>query len=553
MTFLAINRLGEREILAMIEGIIGNKPLPANIRRDIIERTDGIPLFVEEMTKAVLEADRGAVEHLAAAVPSSALAVPASLQASLMARLDRLGPAKEVAQIGAAIGREFSHALLAAVGREPDAELASALDRLMAAGLLFRQGVPPYATYLFKHALVQDAAYGTLLREPRRALHARIAEILESQFAEIGESQPELLARHCTEAGQIEKAVGLWAKAGQRSMDRSALMEAVEQFKRALDQIATLPSTPTLRRMQINLQVALLTPLMHVEGSSAPETKAAVERARSLIGQAEALGEPLEDPQLLFSVLIGVWSANFVAFNGDVSRDLAAQILALAEKQKASFHHRRDQQGSAMVGHNFLGDALLLRGEIAEARTHFDQAAEKRRERGRRMAGYDTAEHRPLATRFREDPGVSILFFRSKALWLLGYPEAALADIDQALKYARASGHAVSQLWALTSSFFFVDSCCGNYMTANARVDELIALADEKDTALWRVCGMLGRGWLLGLTGRAADAVEMITAGIAAWRSKGATQYLPSFLSIWQRPMPSLANSMRLGAILVKP
>ena len=202
VTFLAINRLGEREILAMIEGVIGNKPLPVNIRQDIIERTDGIPLFVEEMTKAVLEAEsQGAVEHLAATVPSSALAVPASLQASLMARLDRLGSAKEVAQIGAAIGREFSHSLLAAVARKPEIAINSALDRLMAAGLLFRQGAPPHSSYLFKHALVQDAAYGTLLREPRRALHARIAETLESQFPEIAENQPELLARHCTEAG----------------------------------------------------------------------------------------------------------------------------------------------------------------------------------------------------------------------------------------------------------------------------------------------------------------------------------------------------------------
>jgi hypothetical protein len=175
VTFLAINRLGEREIIAMIEGVIGNKALPANIRQDIIERTDGIPLFVEEMTKAVLEAEsQGAVEHLAGAVPSSTLAVPASLQASLMARLDRLGPAKEVAQIGAAIGREFSHALMAAVTHKAEVELQSALDRLMAAGLLFRQGAPPHATYLFKHALVRDAAYGTLLREPRRALHASI-------------------------------------------------------------------------------------------------------------------------------------------------------------------------------------------------------------------------------------------------------------------------------------------------------------------------------------------------------------------------------------------
>ena len=189
--------------------------LPASIRQDIIERTDGIPLFVEEMTKAVLEAEsEGAAERTAGAVPSPALAVPASLHASLMARLDRLGPAKEVAQIGAAIGREFSHALLAAVVRKPEAELGSALDRLIEAGLLFRQGVPPHATYLFKHALVQDAAYGTLLREPRRALHARIAETLESQFAEIAESQPELLARHCTEAGHDREGRGLVGQGG---------------------------------------------------------------------------------------------------------------------------------------------------------------------------------------------------------------------------------------------------------------------------------------------------------------------------------------------------
>ena len=251
----------------MIDRVVGNKLLPASIRQDIIERTDGIPLFVEEMTKAVLEAgSERAAQRTAAAIPSPALAVPASLQASLMARLDRLGSAKEVAQIGAAIGREFSHALLAAVVSKPEAELASALDRLIAAGLLFRQGVPPHATYLFKHALVQDAAYGTLLREPRRALHARIAETLESQFAEIAENQPELLARHCTEAGLIEKAAGLWGKAGQRSLERSALVEAAEQLTRALDQIATLPATPALRREQIKLQVALITPLIHVKG-----------------------------------------------------------------------------------------------------------------------------------------------------------------------------------------------------------------------------------------------------------------------------------------------
>ena len=263
------------------------------MRQDIIERTDGIPLFVEEMTKAVLEAggEEGA-ERSVAAIPSLFVAVPASLHASLMARLDRLGSAKEMAQIGAVIGREFSHALLAAVVRKPEAELQSALDRLFAAGLVFRQGVPPHASYLFKHALVQDAAYGTLLRQARRALHAHIAEALETQFAEIVENQPELLARHCTEAGLIEKAALLWGKAGQRSLSRSAMVEAVVQLTRALDQIATLPATPALRREQIKLQVALLTPLMHVKGYAAPETKAATERARLLIEQAETLGEP---------------------------------------------------------------------------------------------------------------------------------------------------------------------------------------------------------------------------------------------------------------------
>jgi class 3 adenylate cyclase/predicted ATPase len=257
VTSLTLNRLGESETAAIIARLVGNKELSADVMADIVDRTDGIPLFVEEMTKAVLEAEgEGEAWRTAAAVPSPALAVPASLHASLMARLDRLGPAKEVAQIGAAVGREFSHALLAVVMLKPEAELNSALDRLIAAGLLFRQGVPPHATYLFKHALVQDAAYGTLLREPRRALHARIAETLESQFADIAETQPELLARHCTEAGLIEKAAGLWGKAGQRALARAALREGTEQLKRALDQIATLPATPALRGEQIKLEVA---------------------------------------------------------------------------------------------------------------------------------------------------------------------------------------------------------------------------------------------------------------------------------------------------------
>ena len=311
VTSLTLSRLRAHEVVAVIAGLAGKKELPADVLAEIVERTDGIPLFVEEMTKAVLEAEgEGATRGVVAAVPPPASAVPASLHASLMARLDRLGPGKEVAQIGAAIGRTFSHALLTSVMGESDREVEG-LDRLIQAGLLFRQGVPPHATYLFKHALVQDAAYGMLLRESRRALHVRIAETIESQFAEIAESQPELLARHYTEAGLIAKAAGLWGKAGERSLARSALVEAAAQLTRALEQMATLPGTAALRREQIRLQIALAHALMHTKGYAAPETKAAFEQARLYIEQAEALGEPPDDPLLLFSVLFGFWVAKF--------------------------------------------------------------------------------------------------------------------------------------------------------------------------------------------------------------------------------------------------
>ena len=423
VTSLALNRLGEREAAAIIARIVGNKDLPADVTAEIVERTDGIPLFVEEMTKAVLEAEsEGEARQTAAAMPSSALAVPASLHASLMARLDRLGTAKEVAQIGAAVGREFSHALLAAVIPKPEADLRSALDRLIDAGLLFRQGVPPHATYLFKHALVQDAAYGTLLREPRRALHARIAETLEGQFADIAESQPELLARHYTEAGLIEKAVSFWGTAGQRSLARSALVEGAEQLKRALDQIATLPATPALRREEIKLEVA-------------------------------------------------------------------------------------------------FANALALTGDLVGGKEHYDRA----------LAIYDPAEHGPLTTRSGRDVGVAVLSSRSWCVWQLGYPAAARNDGERAVKNAREIGHPTTLMYALYAAGFN-HICCGDYAAANAQVDELIALADERGAPYWKALGIAVRGWVFALTGKASDAVHAITSGITSLRSTGATLYEPLHL-----------------------
>jgi class 3 adenylate cyclase/predicted ATPase len=512
VTILTINRLAQRDVDAMIDRVVGNKLLPASIRQDIIERTDGIPLFVEEMTKAVLEAEsEGAMEHSAAAVPSPALAVPASLHASLIARLDRLGSAKEVAQIGATIGREFSHALLSAVVSKPEPALVSALDRLISTGLLFRQGQPPHASYLFKHALLQDAAYGTLLREPRRALHARIAQTLETQFTEIGENQPELLARHYTEAGLIEKAAGFWGKAGQRSLARSALVETIAQLNTAIDQIAALPATPALRRDQIKLQVALANALMPTKGYAASVTKAALDQARLLIQQAEALGEPLDDPLLLFSVLNGFWQAGYVAFNGDVVCETAAQFLALAKKQKAIF--------PLIIGHRLMGTSLTTTGDLVRGRAHYDEA----------MLLCDSAERPSLTTRFGQAVRVSVLTDRSVGMWMLGYPDAALADSETALEETRESAHASATLYTL-----FLTSLMkvfrGDYAQANSQLKEFATLGDAKSALFWSAHARLLRASLLAVTAESLDAIRTIKIELTSLRSTGATNFAPLYL-----------------------
>src|SRR6516165_2772390 len=302
---LSLDRLAPREVGEIIDHIVGNKSLPADIRQDIIERTDGIPLFVEEMTKAVLEAEsEGEARRAAALVPSPALAVPATLHASLMARLDRLGPAKELAQMGAAIGREFSHPLLAAVVCKPEAELQTALDRLISAGLLLRQGGAPYATYSFKHVLVRDAAYSTLLREPRRALHARIAETLESQFAEISESQPELIARHYREADDVAKAVGYLSIAGDRALSHSALKEAHEHITQALQLISGLPDDDIRRRGELKLQTALSRALQEQKGYADRQVGEAYTKAREF-------SERVGDAGMHLAALYGLWAYHY--------------------------------------------------------------------------------------------------------------------------------------------------------------------------------------------------------------------------------------------------
>jgi class 3 adenylate cyclase/tetratricopeptide (TPR) repeat protein len=494
--------LDRDQVRDMVGELAARHALPRDLVEGVTERTGGVPLFIEEVTRLLLEGgERGGIQ-----------AIPPTLQQSLTARLDRLGSAREVAQIGAVIGRGFSYGLLRAVASIEDASLQAALERLAEADILLMQGLPPNSDYRFKHALIQDAAYENLLKSRRQALHRRVAEVLRDRFGVIAAGEPELLAHHFAEAGLTEAAVEWWGKAGQRSLARSALVEGVEQLTRALVQMATLPSTPALRREQINLQVALITPLLHVKGYAGPEVKTASERARKLIEEAERLGEPSEDPLLLFSVLYALWVWNYVASNGSALRELAMQFLTRAEKQC--------DPAPRLIAHRIMGISLACTGDIVEGRKHFDRG----------IALYNPAKHRPLATRFGVDSAISMLCYRSWTLWFLGYPEAALADSDQAIGDAREFGQAATLLYALTYTAFSY-TACGNYAKARVILDELVAFASEKGTPFWEALGTVGLGYLCFLTGKAADAAEKIATGVAAYRSRGDRNFIPLYLS----------------------
>ena len=500
---ISLAPLDRAQVRDMVAELSARHALPRDVVEDVAARTGGVPLFVEEVTRLLLDrgAQGGGIE-----------AIPPTLQQSLMARLDRLGPAREVAQIGSVIGRDFSYSLLRALAEMEEAPLQSALERLADADVLLVQGLPPEVEYRFKHALIQDAAYENLLKSRRQVLHRRVAEILRDQFAARAAAEPELLAHHFTQAAMPEAAIEWWGKAGQRSLERSALVEAAEQITRALNLIATLPGSPALRREEIKLQVALITPLLHLRGYASPETKAAVERAHHLIEQSKALGEPPEDPYLLFIVLYGSWVAHLVAFDGDVVHELSVQFLALAEKQGAT--------GPRMIGHRLKGLSLLHTGEIAEARAHLDRA----------IALYDPAEHRHLATRFGQEVGAAILAWRSLDLLLLGYSDAALADTKQALETARESAHAATLMYVLNFSVF-QQVHCGHFAAANAFVDEFKVLKDQIGGVFWGGWGLALRGCVLTLTGEAEEAAKNIASGIAAIRSTGNTMWTPLFLS----------------------
>ena len=492
VTALTLNRLGDREIAAIIDSVTGNKLLSPSIRRDIIERTDGIPLFVEEMTKAVLEAEsEGAARKTAAAVPSSGLNVPASLHASLMARLDRLGPAKEVAQIGAAMGREFSHALLAAVVRKSEEELGSALGRLTAAGLLFRQGVPPQATYLFKHALVQDAAYGTLLREPRRALHARIAETLESQFAEIAENQPEVLARHFTEAGMSETAIQYWSKAGERALQRSANAEAAAHLTSAIELICVSPKGGGESRLELRLQMALGSAARAIHGHAAPETLRVYTRARDLLDETVPAKEQM-------AVLYGLFSVTFVRGEYAAARPVAEQALAVAAPEP-------DPEATAFAN-RMMGIVDWATGDFLAAAPRLRRVAEL----------YAAGSGNVTDLRYSQDHSVWSLSLLALALWPLGFVDQAIEAASKALARAQQINHAMTTAFALIFGSTLCEFIRADPLRGGHLFDEALDYCVNKDLRTYFPWSRFYGGLSLINRGQLDQGLEMMRGAMAA-------------------------------------
>src|SRR5579885_1415526 len=420
VTTLTLNRLTARDGAALVERLAGSPGLPREAVEEIVERTDGVPLFVEELTKAVLESGAGAaqVADLLATTPAPGLPIPATLHASLIARLDRLGPAaREVAQIGAVLGREFSYELLDNVAKLPQGDLAAALERLVAAGLLFRRGAAAQSSFLFKHALVQDAAYGTLLRARRQELHARVAAVLEQHFADLVERRPELLAQHLTSAGDAARAVGQWLKAGQRAAEQNTHLEALGHFYRGLMALAGLAAGPQRDRAEAELQLARGLSLITTRGFMSPE-------AAEAYGCARELAEQRGDARQLFVALNGLWQTNVGAGHIRECRRLSHRLDELTAANAA--------EEMRLQSHHAAWTTWLFAGDPATAHRHV--------EAGRRI--YDPERHRGHRQLYGgHDPGACAGYMGGQVEWLLGYPDTALKSSGNGLALAERLAH----------------------------------------------------------------------------------------------------------------
>jgi tetratricopeptide (TPR) repeat protein len=474
----------------------------------VVSKTDGVPLFVEELTKTVLESGllREQEGHYELTGPLPSLAIPVTLHDSLMARLDRLGAAKEVAQLGVTLGREFPYAVLQAVAPVDEATLQQALARLVEAELLYQRGLPPQVTYLFKHALIQDLAYQSLLKRTRQQYHQQIAHVLEARLPETAQTQPELLAHHYTEAGLTGKAITYWQRAGTRALERSAHVEAISHLSRGLELLKTMPETLARLQRELSLHLTLGPALIATRGQAASEVEHIYARARELCRQ---VGDTLQ----LFPTLWGLSSFYLVRPDLKIAREIGEQLLRLAQ--------RAEDPALLLETHRTLGSTLLESGDFAPARVHLEQG----------IAIYDRQRHRTHAFLYGRDPGVVCLSYAAQALWLLGYPDQARQRLDAALTLAPQLSHPFS----VASTLFYaaiLHQLGREVVAAQERTEALLALATEHEFAQRMANGLIIHGWALVKQGRGNKGMAEMQQGLAAYAATGAELTRPYFLGL---------------------
>ncbi len=506
VTMLRLERLSKDEVGAMLADLTGGKRLPADVLEIIVTKTDGVPLFVEEMTKAILETgmldDAGENYVLQpVAVPS----IPVTLHDSLMARLDRLAPIKEVAQIGAAIGREFPYRLLAAVTPMTAGALDSALAQLTEANLINALGEPPESTYVFKHALIQDTAYGSLLRSKRQRLHGDIADALSAQFPQILETQPELMAHHLEQAGRPKQAIDYLRRAGQLAIERSAHAEAIGHLMHALELLEPVADSAQ-RRTALDLEVLLGQAMIGGLGYAAPETLKTYLRARALF-------DDWTEPAQKFAVLYGLWASYYVG--GEVARQrvAAAELLAEAERHRVP--------SALCLAHRTLGTTYVTMGEFEAGRRHLEEA------RALFERGFESAN----IYQYGQEIGATALCYLSWALWQLGYVDQAADVADRAVKHAEALSHPYTLAYTICHAQGMIDVMRRSAENAGAYAQTVISVCAEHGFPFWEAGGQILRGWAAAHDDP-DKGVEGIRAGLAAWRKTGSRLWLPIFVAL---------------------
>jgi predicted ATPase len=509
LTEMTLNRLSQPQIERMAERVAGGKTFPDQVMQLIVEKTDGVPLFVEEMTKAILESGslKDVDNHYELTGSFSTFAIPVTLQDSLMARLDRLVTAKGIAQLAAVIGRQFAYALLQRVSQVDEATLQRELGRLVEAELVYQRGLPPQSTYMFKHALIQDTAYASLLKSTRQQYHQRIAQVLEAQFPATVAQQPELLAQHYTEAGFIAQAVGYWHQAGQRAIERSAHVEAISHLRQGLELLQTLPETSERTQREVDILIVLGASLRATKGAGALEVGETYTRARQLC-------HSLHDPHQLFPVLRGLHGHYNVCAEYQTAQALGEQLLALAQQAQGT-------TTMLLAAHRAVGTTLFWRGVLASAQTHFTQV----------IALYDPKQHRASVFQNVDDPGVFCLSRGAWVLWLLGYPNQALARSHEAMTLAQQLAHPFNLSVAL-SWVAVVHQFRREVRATQERAEAAIRLTTEQGFPVWMAVGSVMRGWALAQQGKGQAGIEQMHQGMMAWRATGAEQARSYWLAL---------------------